>query len=366
MKRINQYLAAIVILILVGVISYSKPEVKTEIIKETNIDIVWWNSLNEKWKNYFINTFDINPKPTQQDFEKIKHIEVLDRLADAGIHDLTPIKELKNVKRLWCGEGNLVDLTPIATFDKLEELYIGGSSVVDICPLENLKSLKKPEMYGTKIADLSALSELKNLEFLDCSSTKITDLTGIENLENLKILYLNSTPLKSLKGLKNLTNIEETVTTFVDNADGTTGAPAANFRALDCDGVEHDLFEELNDNTIVVMAWVMPCSTCISDPLAALNIVEDYATSHPGRVVFYLIDDYANTDCFNLSGWADFYGLGNATKFSDESIKMTNYGVDGMPKIIVVGGANHQIYFDEEKSYEGVKEAIDQALEDNP
>jgi len=153
---------------------------------------------------------------------------------------------------------------------------------------------------------------------------------------------------------------------YVDNADGTAGAPAVNFRTVDCDGVSHDLFEELNDKTVVVMAWVMPCSTCITDPLAALNIVEEYATSHPGRVVFYLVDDYANTDCTNLSGWANFYGMDDAIKFSDPSIKMSDYGVDGMPKIVVLGGSNHQVYFNENRSSEGVREAINKALSDNP
>lgn len=153
---------------------------------------------------------------------------------------------------------------------------------------------------------------------------------------------------------------------YVDNADGTTGAPATNFRALDCDGVSHDLFTELNDNIIVVIAWVMPCSTCIADPLEALNVVDDYSSSHPGRVVFYLVDDYADTDCANLSGWADFYGFDNAIKFSDPSIKMSDYGVDGMPKIVVLGGSNHEVYYNENRSSEGVREAIDKALSDNP
>jgi len=153
---------------------------------------------------------------------------------------------------------------------------------------------------------------------------------------------------------------------YVDNADGATGKPAVNFNSVDCNGVRHDLFTELNDKTIVVIAWVMPCSTCIADPLATLNILEDYEAIHPGRIVFYLVDDYADTSCDNLSGWANFYGLGNTTKFSDPTIKMSDYGVDGMPKIVVLGGANHQVYFNKNKSSEGIREVLDKALADNP
>ena len=141
---------------------------------------------------------------------------------------------------------------------------------------------------------------------------------------------------------------------------------ATDFTANDCDGVQHNLFTELDAKTIVILAWVMPCATCVTDPLATFNIVQTYATSHPGQIAFYLVDDYANTACSGFDAWANFYGLGATTKFSDASISMSDYGTDGMPKIVVLGGSNHQVYFNKNSSSEGVKEAIDQALADNP
>ena len=53
MKKSNQYLTAIIFLILLGLISYSKPKAEIEIIKEPKIDIVWWNSLDQNWKKLF-------------------------------------------------------------------------------------------------------------------------------------------------------------------------------------------------------------------------------------------------------------------------------------------------------------------------
>ena len=141
---------------------------------------------------------------------------------------------------------------------------------------------------------------------------------------------------------------------------------ATDFKANDCDGVQHNLFAELDAKTIVILAWVMPCATCVTDPLATFNIVQTYATSHPGQIAFYLVDDYANTPCSGFDAWANFYGLGTTTKFSDASISMSDYGTDGMPKIVVLGGSNHQVYFNKNSSSVGVKEAIDQALADNP
>ena len=154
-----------------------------------------------------------------------------------------------------------------------------------------------------------------------------------------------------------------------DKEDGSCeypGIPAGSnidFTVKDCDAKEHHLFDELDAGKVVVIAWVMPCATCITDPLATFNIVQTYTTSHPGRIEFYLVDDYANTSCSGLKGWAKAYGLEDATKFSDAAISMNDYGVDGMPKIVVLGGSEHRIFFNKNSSSEGVKEAINLALE---
>ncbi len=152
---------------------------------------------------------------------------------------------------------------------------------------------------------------------------------------------------------------------YVNNANGI-GTPAVDFTVMDCAGATHNLFNELDNNKIIVIAWVMPCSTCITDPLAASNIVNNYASSHPGRVKFYLVDDYANTPCNGLDGWALAYGFSNITTFSHSDISMSGYGVDGMPKIVVLGGSNHRVYYNENESSIGVNAAIVQALTDNP
>jgi len=155
-----------------------------------------------------------------------------------------------------------------------------------------------------------------------------------------------------------------------EKEDGSCEYPAiptaVDFTTNDCNGVQHHLFSELDAKTIVVMAWVMPCGTCVADPLATLSIVQSYNSSHPEQVVFYLVDDYANTSCSGLDAWAVFYGLGGATKFSDPAISMSDYGVDGMPKIVVLGGEDHRVYFNKNSSIDGVQDAINQALADNP
>ena len=140
------------------------------------------------------------------------------------------------------------------------------------------------------------------------------------------------------------------------------GQYATDFNATDCDAVQHHLFSELDAGTVVVIAWVMPCATCIADPLDAFVTVNSYATSHPGRVVFYLVDDFADNTCQTLTSWAANYGMGDATAFSDPAIDMFKYGTFGMPKIVVLGGSHHEVYFMANNSSAGVGAAIDKAL----
>ncbi len=153
---------------------------------------------------------------------------------------------------------------------------------------------------------------------------------------------------------------------YVANANGTSGPTATDFNVLDCDGNSHHLYGELDAGKIIVIAWIMPCTSCINDPLNAHTIVQTYAASHPGRVVMYIADDYANSPCSTITGWSNFYGMTNSTKFSDPAITMSDYGVDGMPKIVVLGGSDHKVYYNENSSSVGVDTAIDQALADNP
>lgn len=125
---------------------------------------------------------------------------------------------------------------------------------------------------------------------------------------------------------------------------------ATNFTCDDCHGVSHDLFTELDSEKVIVIAWVMPCGGCISGALAGHTAAESFATSNPGQVLFYLVDDYGNTPCNSLGTWGNTNGMTNAVLFSNPLIKMSDYGGAGMPKVVVLGGANHTVYYNKNNS----------------
>jgi hypothetical protein len=143
---------------------------------------------------------------------------------------------------------------------------------------------------------------------------------------------------------------------------------ASNFTANDCLGNNHDLYSELNSGKIIVLSWVMPCNTCITGAKFAQNAVNSFSTSNPGTVFHYVADDYANTSCASLLSWLNTNSLTPNAYFSDASVNMTAYGSTGMPKIVVLGGASHSIYYNvngSSNTQAGITTAINNAIAAN-
>jgi len=140
---------------------------------------------------------------------------------------------------------------------------------------------------------------------------------------------------------------------------------ATDFTTNDCNGISHTLFDELDNDKVIVIAWVMPCTPCATYAGYASDAVQSFATSHPGRVKYYLADDFANNTCSYLTGWAANYNITTDAVFSDALLNMTDYGTNGMPKVVVIGKNTHTIYYNENDNKTtqiGVENAITLAL----
>jgi hypothetical protein len=139
---------------------------------------------------------------------------------------------------------------------------------------------------------------------------------------------------------------------------------ATNFNVADCSGTQHDLFAELDAGNVVVLTWVMPCASCIGPALTTYNVAESFQATNPGRVHMYLCDDYANTNCTVLNSWRTSTGLANATTFSNTAINMNDYGGPGMPKVVVLGGNSHSVFYNANYTVDptSLQQAITDAL----
>jgi hypothetical protein len=140
---------------------------------------------------------------------------------------------------------------------------------------------------------------------------------------------------------------------------------ATDFTTNDCNGISHNLFSELDAGNVIVIAFVMPCGPCETYSLPAYSAVQSFATSHPGRVHFYIADDYGTTACGTLNNFASNMPI--STIFSSTDVIMTDYSDlgTGMPKVVVLAGSDHHIYYnknDDKINFPGVQTAISDAL----
>ena len=95
-------------------------------------------------------------------------------------------------------------------------------------------------------------------------------------------------------------------------------AQATDFTTDDCNGITHNLFDSLDAGNVIVISWVMPCGPCATYTIPAYAAVQSFASSHPGQVDFYLVDDYANTPCPTLVNWGNSNNMPLNTAFSSE------------------------------------------------
>ncbi|MCW3122997.1 MAG: hypothetical protein JWQ38_2489 [Flavipsychrobacter sp.] len=125
---------------------------------------------------------------------------------------------------------------------------------------------------------------------------------------------------------------------------------ATNWTAPDCSGTSHTLFSELDGGNVIVFAWVMPCGSCIAPSAMGYKVVQNYATSNPGKVHFYISDDLGDATCATISSWVTTNSVGNTANMTimnnaGNLIDESNFGGSGMPHIVIMGGSSHNIYF---------------------
>lgn len=123
---------------------------------------------------------------------------------------------------------------------------------------------------------------------------------------------------------------------------------ATDFTVNDCEGNSHNLFSELNSGKVIVICWVMPCASCVGPALTTKNVVQSFQSTNPDNVFYYLVDDYGTTPCSALNSWANSNWITSSNfsyRFSDPAIDMNDYGSEGMPKVVVLGGINHSVFY---------------------
>lgn len=138
---------------------------------------------------------------------------------------------------------------------------------------------------------------------------------------------------------------------------------ALDFTANDCDGVNHNLFAELEaGNTIILELVMMGCQPCVT---AAESLYDNVLpnVSDPTRVKMYSIGFSNSVTCAQMNNWKSTNGFTH-TVFAGMSAQTTHYGGMGMPTIAVIGGGStHAVYYSEQGHSDSDNPAILAAIE---
>ncbi len=148
----------------------------------------------------------------------LKNLKKLD-LSENYIEDLSPLAELKQLTRLviggWAGSNrNIKDITPLAGLKQLTELWIDGT-FDDITPLAGLKQLTWLYIHGN-VDDLTPLAGLKQLTTLGLEGNEISDVTPLTGLINLEKLQLTGNPIVDKTPLEELRKKNPNVEIILD------------------------------------------------------------------------------------------------------------------------------------------------------
>ena len=97
-------------------------------------------------------------------------------------------------------EGDINDLSLIKYMPNLKKLFIGHQLFKDISPIKDIP-LERLSIVDCPVSDLSVINTLDNLHSLVIADCPVVDLSGISDLKRLDYLSLNILNLKTLKGI---------------------------------------------------------------------------------------------------------------------------------------------------------------------
>ncbi len=127
-------------------------------------------------------------------------------LSGSEISDLSELKYLKNLEGLVMGQsaGHTSDLTPLRDLINLKQLTLDSAAIRDLSPIQNLSNVTTLSIGGTGVSDLSALRNFRHLRVLGLKGSRVTDLSPIADIASLEELTIGGDQIPSLPALRKL------------------------------------------------------------------------------------------------------------------------------------------------------------------
>lgn len=132
----------------------------------------WWEALPPEWRTVFFS----GPNPSKDDLARVTHLDSLNLSRFPAISTVEPLKKLT----------------------KLRVLIMPGTAVRDLTPVKDLRVVKKLDISDTEVSDLGPLRLWKELTILTANNTKVQNIDPLISLPVLRELYLDDTGIHDL------------------------------------------------------------------------------------------------------------------------------------------------------------------------
>lgn len=180
---------------------------KVTVIYQTEELQIWWNTLDNNWREAFRNTIDIDTNPKAEQLQAIANIEELTVDSRIIITNLEPLTKLMFLKKLIINDNHITDLSPLSESQQLRELNIDGNAIADLSVLSNLKSMEVLSIENTNVIDIYALEDMKELRILNISNTKIKNIKMLSSCISLEELNISNTNVKTLSPVSKIESL---------------------------------------------------------------------------------------------------------------------------------------------------------------
>jgi Leucine-rich repeat (LRR) protein len=177
----------------------------------------WWKGLSSEWKNLIAPQFTGQAEVSIEQLRSVTQIEALDlsNAARSGmITSFDPLSELAGLRSLKLAQTGISDLWPLRNLSRLENLDISGTPVTSLEPLKYLSALQQLNMSGVAVSDLSPISNLLQLQQLNISNTQVSSWEALAELSRLQTLQATNLPAPNLNGIEKLKGLQ-----FLDISD---------------------------------------------------------------------------------------------------------------------------------------------------
>ncbi len=128
----------------------------------------------------------------------------------------------------------------------------------------------------------------------------------------------------------------------ISNAQDT----AMQLNGMDCNGVNRDLFADLDSgNAAVIFFYMSNCASCPPVAKKIQTMANNLMKSYPGKIKGYAMPYENNTTCDYSASWVKDNSLPMFVPFEKGKTQVAYYGGFGMPSVVLVGGKDRKVLF---------------------